>query len=208
MIQVKQLFTHPVKGLTPQALSQVDLRVGYGVLGDRAFALMYDSSDPETADPIVPWTQKKNLAMQCERPELAALACKYDPATRVLTVGQNNGEVLIADTGTPDGRAQISRFFSDYLSDVPSGQSAKYIQRRRLRLVGSGNGTTRYPDREPIHLSLVSAATLEHLSQVAGQSIDARRFRPNIVVEGVSAWEEFNWIGKEFDLGTARIFDY
>lgn len=205
MIQVKQLFSHPVKGLTPQALDQVDLRVGYGVLGDRAFALMYDTSDPETADPIVPWTQKKNLAMQCDRPELAALACEYDAATGVLTVRQNNGEVLVADTNAPGGRTQISHFFSDYLSAVPSGQSARYAKRRRLRLVGSGNGTTRYPDREPIHLSLLSAATLEHLSQVAGQPIDARRFRPNIVVEGVPAWEEFNWSGQEFDIGTARI---
>jgi uncharacterized protein YcbX len=51
----------------------------------------------------------------------------------------------------------------------------------------------------------VSAATLEDLSQVAGQPIDARRFRPNIVVEGVSAWEEFNWVGREFNIGTARI---
>jgi uncharacterized protein YcbX len=154
MSQVKQLFTHPVKGLTPQALLQVDLKVGYGVVGDRAFALMYDSaSDPETADPIVPWTKKENLAMQCDRPELAALACKYDPATGVLTVSQNNGEVLAADTNASDGRAQISRFFSDYLSAVPSGQSEMYAKHHRLRLVGSGNGTTRYPDREPIHLS-------------------------------------------------------
>ena len=206
MSQVKQLFTHPVKGLTPQALLQVDLKVGYGVVGDRAFALMYESAtDPETADPIVPWTKKKNLAMQCDRPELAALACKYDPATGVLTVSQNNGEVLAADTNASDGRAQISRFFSDYLSAVPSGQSEMYAKHHRLRLVGSGNGTTRYPDREPIHLSLVSAATLEDLSQVAGQPIDARRFRPNIVVEGVSAWEEFNWVGREFNIGTARI---
>lgn len=204
-IQVKQLFTHPVKGLTPQALDQATLRVGYGVHGDRAFALMYDEADPRTADPIIPWTQKKNLAMQCDRPELAALACQYDPATGVLTVKQDNIEVVVADTNSPDGRAQIGQFFSDYLLSVPSAQSAKYAKRRSLRLVGSGNGTTRYPDREPIHLSLLSAETLEQLSQVAGQSIDARRFRPNIVVEGVSAWEEFNWVGQEFDIGTARI---
>ena len=205
MIQVKQLFTHPVKGLTPQPLNQVELKVGYGVPGDRAFALMYDSADPETADPIFPWTQKKNLAMQCDRPELAALACEYDPATGVLAVRQNNGEVLAADTNAPEGRAQISHFFSEYLSRVPSGQSARYVERRHLRLIGSGNGTTRYPDRDFIHLSLVSAATLADLSQVASQMIDARRFRPNIVVEGVAAWEEFNWVGQEFDIGTARI---
>ena len=204
-IQVKQLFTHPVKGLTSQALDHADLRVGYGLSGDRAFALLYDSSDPETADPITPWIDKNKLAMQRDRPELAALACGYEPSTGVLTVKRNQAELLAADTNTPTGRTQISHFFSDYLANVPSGQSGRYANRNQLRFIGTKNNNTRYADREHIHLSLISEATLDHLSEVAGQWIDVRRFRPNIVVEGVSAWEEFTWVGQEFELGTARI---
>ena len=43
------------------------------------------------------------------------------------------------------------------------------------------------------------------MSELAGQQIDVRRFRPNIVLEGVPAWEEFNWVEQEMQLGTARI---
>lgn len=200
-IRVKQLFTHPVKGLTPQLETRVNFRVGHGIPGDRAFALLYEPTDSESADPIVPWMKKKNFAMQCDRPELAALACEYEPSTGVLTVRREGVDLLHADANTPSGRAQISHFFSEYLTTV----SEQDVQQCRLRLVGDGNGTTRYPDREPVHLSLVSTATLERLGELAGAFIDSRRFRPNIVIEGVSAWEEFDWVGQEIEIGTARI---
>ncbi len=200
-IRVKQLFTHPIKGLTPQLSTRVDLLAGHGIPGDRAFALMYDTADAQTTDPIVPWKNKKSFAMQCDRPELAALACEYEASTGILTVRSEEAELLTAEANTAIGRTQISQFFSHYLTTV----SDQKIEQRRLRLVGSGEGATRYPDRNHVHLSLVSTATLENLSQVSGQFIDSRRFRPNIVVEGISAWEEFNWIGQKFNIGTARI---
>ncbi|MGV0029193.1 MOSC domain-containing protein [Phormidesmis priestleyi] len=200
-IRVKQLFTHPIKGLTPQLITRVDLLAGHGIPGDRAFALMYDTADAETAAPIVPWMKKKSFAMQCDRPELAALTCEYEASTGVLTVRREEIELLRADANTAIGRTQISQFFSHYLTTV----SDQKIEQRPLRLVGSGDGTTRYPDRNHVHLSLISTATLENLSQITGQFIDSRRFRPNIVVEGISAWEEFDWIGQEFEVGTARI---
>jgi uncharacterized protein len=205
VIRVKQLFSHPVKGLTPSLETRVDLRAGHGIPGDRAFALLYDLpqsvTQSETADPIVPWMRKKSFAMQCDRPELAALICEYEPTTGVLTVRHEDVEMLTAETHTAIGRTQISQFFTDYLTTV----SESDIAPRPVRLVGVGDGTTRYPDREAAHLSLVSTATLENLSQVAGQFVDSRRFRPNLVIEGVSAWEEMDWIGKEFEIGTARI---
>ncbi|KAM3113365.1 MOSC domain-containing protein [Phormidesmis sp. 146-33] len=200
-IRVKQLFTHPVKGLTPQLSTRVDLLAGHGIPGDRAFALMYDTADAQTTDPIVPWKNKKSFAMQCDRPELAALACEYEASTGILTVRREDAELLMAEANTAIGRTQISQFFSHYLTTV----SDQKIEPRPLRLVGTGEGTTRYPDRNHVHLSLISTATLENLSQLTGQFVDSRRFRPNIVVEGVSAWEELNWVGREFNIGTARI---
>ncbi|HEY9846883.1 MAG TPA: MOSC domain-containing protein, partial [Candidatus Caenarcaniphilales bacterium] len=77
--------------------------------------------------------------------------------------------------------------------------------RAPLRLVGTNQGATRYPDREPVHISLVSQASLRHLSELIGQPIDSRRFRPNLVLEGVPAWTEMDWIGHKFQLGTAQL---
>lgn len=204
MIQIKQLFIHPVKGLTPKNCDRVDLQAGHGIPGDRAFALMFDS-DASRESVIVPWMKKQSFAMQCDWPGLAALNCQYDPQTGVLTVKRNWVELLVAQTNTESGRDRINAFFTGYLAAIYPSQSARHPDRTPLQLVGDGNGTTRYPDRELGHLSLVSQATLDQLSVTVGKAIDVRRFRPNIVVEGVSAWGEFNWVGQEINLGTARL---
>lgn len=204
-VRVKQLFTHPVKGLTPQAENRVYLQAGHGIPGDRAFALMYDSTSSDNASSVIPWMKKQNFAMQCDWPGLAALDCHYEPSTGILTVKRKGVELLVAETNTSDGRYAIGAFFTGYLAAIYPSQSARHPDRAPLRLVGDGAGTTRYPDREPVHLSLVSQATLDQLSEVALKLVDVRRFRPNVVLEGVPAWAEFDWVGQEIHLGTARL---
>lgn len=202
--RVLQLFTHPFKGLTPQALKHTKLIAGQGIQGDRAFALMY-SNNFSNASLVVPWMKKQNFAMQCDWPGLAALDCQYDPQTSVLTVKRKDVELLIAETNTPTGRDRIGAFFTGYLAAIHPSQSARHPDRAPLRLVGDSSGTTRYPDREPVHLSLVSQATLDQIGEAVGQWVDVRRFRPNVLLEGVPAWAEFDWVGQEIQLGTVRL---
>lgn len=195
---VKELFTHPVKGLTPQKCDRVFLLCDHGIPGDRAFALMYETVITQVPDTEVPWMQKKNFAMQCDLPVLAALNCQYDSISTIMTVKQDDRDLLSAATNTPEGRDHLSTFFSEYIA-------SHRPQRGMLRLVGDPGGKTRYSDRQPVHISLVSQATLDALTITAGVEIDARRFRPNVVLAGIPAWEEFNWVGQELQIGQARI---
>ena len=207
-MRVKQLFTYPIKGLTPQAENSVYLKAGHGIPGDRAFALMYASGatiDGPPPEQIVPWMKKQNFAMQCDWPGLAALVCHYEPKSELLTVKRQGVELLVAETNTVTGRDRIGAFFTGYLAAIHPSSSAKHPNRDPLRLVGDGTGATRYPDREPVHLSLLSQATLDQLSEAAGGLVDVRRFRPNVLLEGIPAWAEFDCVGQEFELGTARI---
>jgi len=208
-VQVKQLFTHPVKGLTPQVKDRVFLKAGHGIPGDRAFALMYeDVSSGDTINhvsTVVAWMKKQNFAMQADWPGLAALDCDYHPETDELTVKRQGVKLLVAQTHTPAGRYAIGAFFTGYLAAIYPNQAARHPDRSPLRLVGDRSGETRYPDREPVHLSLVSQATLDELARLAGKPIDVRRFRPNVLLEGVAAWAEFDWVGQEIQLGTARL---
>ncbi|MES1023301.1 MOSC domain-containing protein [Gloeocapsa sp. BRSZ] len=191
---ITELFVHPIKGLTPQAETQVNLQAGHGVIGDRAFALMYDNS--ASFDDVVPWMHKRNFAMQCDLPALAALSCHYDFQSTLLTIKHKERELLAAKTNNTEQRKLISSFFTGYLAtDVKSP----------LRLVGENDGKTRYPDRNTVHISLINQATLDQLSDIAKQRVDVKRFRPNIVFEGIPAWTEFDWIGQHFQLGSAQI---
>jgi uncharacterized protein YcbX len=204
---VKQLFTYPIKGLTPQAMSEFALTAGHGIKGDRAFALMFADSMKSANIPTenAPWMSKKHLAVQNDWPLLAALECHYEPETAVLTVKRQGLGVLTAETNTAPGRDRISSFFTEYLATIEPTKEARHPQRLPLHLAGNSSGETRYPDREPVHISLLTQATLDQLTARAGSHIDVRRFRPNIVLEGMEAWSEFELIGKQFQLGNARI---
>ncbi|MBO3464435.1 MOSC domain-containing protein [Aetokthonos hydrillicola Thurmond2011] len=204
-IHVQQLFIYPVKGLSPQKCDRVLLQVGHGIPGDRTFALMYQEEDSlHHSCYDVPWMKKKHFITQNDWSALGALDSYYDAAINTLTVKRDGVELLVADTVSPSGRDRIAAFFTGYLAAIHPTHAARHPERAPLQFVGEF-GKTRYPDREPAHISIVSQATINHLSELAGQTVDVRRFRPNIVLEGVSAWEEFDWVGQEMQIGTARI---
>ena len=208
---VQQLFIHPIKGLTPQECHAAFLKVGHGMKGDRAFALMFieEGQTLESAE-TVPWKSKKYFAVQNDWPGLARLECSYDPETAELTVcRRNNSQItptlLVAKTNTTTGRAEIRSFFTGYLAGLQPTDAARHPSHGPLELVGSEHGETRYSDRESGHISLISQATLDDISSSLGTKVDIRRFRPNIVLDGVPAWGEFDWVGKELQLGDSRI---
>ncbi len=93
----------------------------------------------------------------------------------------------------------------DYLAGLTPTESARHPHPSSVKLVGDPTGNTRYPDRHPVHISLVSQATLEAIAAAVGDRIDVRRFRPNILLDGVSPWEEFEWVGREISIGTAKL---
>lgn len=207
MAIVKQLFTHPVKGLTPQAWERVMLQVGHGIPGDRAFALMYAEKELTNAVDLqdMGWLKKQFLAMQNDWPGLAALGCQYDAQTQTLIVQRQGVTLLSASTATSEGRTAIGTFFTGYLAALHPTQTARHPHKAPLQFIGNVEGNTRYPDREPVHISLIGQASLAHLGEQVGHDIDPRRFRPNILLDGTMAWEEFAWVNQEFALGTARI---
>ena len=201
---VTQLFTHPIKGLTPKQCQQIFLTAGHGIKGDRAFALMFLDSDNPTQPEILPWMSKKHFAVQNDWPGLAALDCDFNQETGFLTVRRQEVELLKANTNLAEGRDRISAFFTDYLATLEPNKGARHPQKAPLRLVGNGN-TSRYPDREAVHISIISQATMDDLAAKAGQILDVQRFRPNVVVEGIDAWSEFNLVGQQLRLGNVQI---
>ena len=178
------------------------LEADVGIRGDRAFALMFEDAGG-VDEAIVPWMPKKHFAVQNDWPGLAALDCRYDAQTDRLQVCHQGTEVLIAQTETE--RDRINGFFSDYLATLTPTEKARHPIPSPVKLVGTRTGQTRYPDRQPVHLSVLSQATLDAIGEAVGRTIDVRRFRPNVLIDGVTAWEEFNWVGREMTIGAAKI---
>ncbi|WP_199247660.1 MOSC domain-containing protein [[Phormidium] sp. ETS-05] len=207
-MKISKIFTHPIKGLTPQEQERVWVDGGLGIRGDRAFALMFsDSAHSTTTGQSVPWMSKKNFAVQNDWPALAALKCHYEAETGRLTVENGDPQsLLVADTTTEAGRERIGAFFTGYLAASRPTEKARHPQVTPVRLVGENvPGRSQYLDRQQGHISLIGASTLEDIAAKCGVRVDPRRFRPNMVLEGVPPWGEFDWVGQRFHLGDCEF---
>jgi len=105
------------------------------------------------------------------------------------------------------GPAITIRFLSDRrearLVDGPWAQALSAFIGRPLRIVAPENGVDR--GREGA-VSIISRASVQRLADVAGQEeIDSRRFRMLIEVDGVDPHEEDSWVGRELQIGSARV---
>nr|WP_206043796.1 MOSC domain-containing protein [Geitlerinema sp. P-1104] len=203
-IEVKTIFKHPVKGFTPQVCDRVELRRDFGMVGDRAFAFMFtDTGNPQ---PQTPWLPKKYLAVQNDWGGLAKLRCSYHPHRQELELHLGETLAIVESVSTEEGRDRLSQFVSDYLQTLTPSPTARHPQATPVRLIGMPTEDTRYPDRHPGQISLLSQATLDAIAAKVGQSqIDSRRFRANFVVDGLPPWGEFDWVGRQLQLGTATI---
>jgi uncharacterized protein YcbX len=210
--QVKEIFIHPVKGLTGQRCDRTTLIPGHGIAGDRGFALLFldENLDKKLTDvkwqgeQTIDWISKKYFAVQNDWPGLACLRCDYQPSTGFFRVQQGGILVLEADLRSLKQRKKVDEFFTNYLQTLTPNPGARHPQTAPVKLVGDGL-TSRYPDRNVHHISLIGQGTLDELSAKMGEPVSAERFRANFVIAGLPAWQEFQWLEQLLFLGEVKI---
>lgn len=193
MPRVVALFRHPVKGFTPERLDELVVQSDGRVAGDRVLAFRFaDAATPEDRDGLDHWPKSKGLALQ-DFPALAALTLSYDDVARRVTIA--HGDRLLTHAGLDvDGRAELEAAVTQYVLDSPDAARLRRPGRLPLVLVGDGE-RARFQDRSRGYVSVHSTASVAALGQALEQPIDDRRFRSNIVIDGVEAWDELAWTG-------------
>jgi len=56
-----------------------------------------------------------------------------------------------------------------------------------------------------LRLHLVNRQSVLDLARVLGQEVDPLRFRANVMVDGVEAWAEHEWVGRRVRLGSVVV---
>jgi uncharacterized protein YcbX len=162
-------------------------RVGKpGLLGDRAFVLL---------------DERDRVATIRDHFPLLQLRAAYDADRDELALTMPDGRVVSAVVARGDER--VARMFGE--RDVPCHEvvgpwsealTAFTGLRLRLARTAPGQGFDGFP------VSLCSTASVRRLADVAGRShVDERRFRQNIMIDGVEPHEEDSWIGSEVRIG-------
>lgn len=191
MISVKSLQRYPVKGLSAEPLPFADVTPGQTLASDRAFAV---ENGPSGFDPQAPsWMPKMKFLCGMKNPKLARLSSHYEDATGVLTVKSETGSAS-GDLATPEGRAAIEAFLSDFMGEEKRGP---------LRVLASPGHS--FSDVAKKVVSFINLASTEEIGRALGAGVDPIRFRGNVHLAGLEPWMEATWLGRTFQIGDAKF---
>jgi uncharacterized protein len=192
---IEALYRYPVKGLTPEALQSVELLPGKTLPFDRAYAI---ENGPGPFDPDNPkHLQKVHFVMLMRNEELATIRSLFDDASETLVITKAGAEIARGNLRTEEGRAAVEDAITRI---VTSG-----LRGRPKVVVSAGHSFSDVADK-CVHV--VNRQSLTSLEGMMGAPIDARRFRPNLVIDGLEAWQELELVGKKLKTGgvTLEIF--
>ena len=199
MPHVVALYRYPIKGFKPQACSTLTVLDEGRIAGDRALAFRFANNDV----PDKEGSSKHEHAVLVNAPGLARLDASIDRTQRRLGISLG-GDVLVEDSLDAEGRTRIAAAVERYVLSLPEHPLAQ-AERRPLRLVGDGE-TSRYQDNARGEVTLHSRETLTSVADALNdREVDEARFRSNIAIEGVSAWEENDWVGRRIRVGAVEF---
>ena len=188
MTRIAEIFRYPIKGLSPERLSKVDLKPGGSIPLDRAFAIAHGSTEFDPADPkFLPKTKFLTLA---KNERLAALSSRYIENQQELIIERNGHRVARGQLNTPVGRQMIEQFFAGFLGDEVRG-SPKLLRAKAHT----------FSDVPRHCLSLINISSLRELERVMKVPIDPLRFRANLYFDTGVPWEEVDWCDKIIKIG-------
>jgi uncharacterized protein YcbX len=192
-MQIESLYRYPVKGLTPEPLTQAALTPGRCIPWDRAFALSQGNSAFDITQPH--WAPKSNFMCLLKNAGVAALKTRFDEATGHLHITLPNGAHFHHSTLTPEGQSALTTFFTDFL-----GPEARFgPENRAPEFVHVPNHS--FCDHRTQVISLIGLGSLQALESAAGAARDKRRFRANIYIENIDPWAEFTWLNRKIAIG-------
>ena len=203
MPRVVALYRHPVKGFTPESLDRLTVQADGRIAGDRVLAFRFaDATRAEDrGDGLEHWPKSQGLALETF-PELAVLQLRYDDDARRVRI-ERDGSVLV-EAGLDDaGRAALVEAVTAFVRASADGRRLDRPGRLPLALVGDGV-RSRFQDRARGFVSVHSRASVDALNTALPDPVDDRRFRSNVVIDGVDAWEELDWTG-EVRIGDVRL---
>ncbi len=190
MAQIAQIWRHPIKSHGREALAKVELTAGQCLPHDRHWAVAHDAAKlPEDGG----WAPCNHFSRGAKAPLLQALQSSFDEASNTITLTHPRQPGL---TFNPDRKEDQDRFISWVKPLCPPDRALPD------RVVAAGRGMT---DTDFPSISLISMASHTALETQLGRKISALRWRGNILMAGLSAWEERGWIGKRIRLGGAVL---
>lgn len=186
-VRIVGLYRYPVKGFSPEPLERADIEAGGTMPFDRAFAI---ENGPSGFDPATPaYFPKAYFLMLMKNERMAEFQTRFDDLTGIFRIFRDGSVMVEGSLRTAEGRAAIEAWIAEnFRSEL-----------RGVPRILSADGFS-FSDVAEKVLHLVNLASVHDLESKLGRTVDPLRFRPNVIVEGLAAWEELEWPEKEVRL--------
>ena len=200
MPRVVALYRYPVKGFTPEECRTLTILDEGRVAGDRVLAFRFaDSAVPDDQ-----WSRKHDCVVLMNTPGLARLEVRFDHQARRLAIGLD-GRTLADEALDEEGRGRLASAMERYVGGLAENPLSGHPRRVPLRLIGNGV-TPRFQDNVDGHTTLHGRGSLAAVSVAVGDpALSEVRFRSNIVVGGLDAWQELDWMGRRLLVGEVEF---
>jgi len=200
MPRVAALYRYPVKGFTPEECDTLTVLDDGRIAGDRVLGIRF--ADTAAADEA--WSKKTEMVALMNTPGLARLHLRFEEAA--LRLHLSFASTVFVDTVlNQDGRQQLATAVAEYVLTLDENPLAGHPERLPLRVIGDGI-TPRYHDAEAGQVTLHGRGSLHALTAALAHAEDCElRFRSNIALEGLGAWEEQRWVGHKVRIGTVTF---
>ena len=186
MPRISAIYTAAVKSLALQQRTSVSVGLS-GIAEDRRFHLIDGGG---------------RLLTQRQRPQLAQVGATYVAASDRLTLAFPDGDEISGEieVGEPVRTPVWGRLVPGRVVAGPWNGALSALCRGPVRLVKTDDAGLSF-DEYPV--SLLSQASIDLLGQLAAgiKEFEARRFRPNFLLEGCSPHEEDSWLGGVLAVG-------
>lgn len=177
------IWRHPIKSHGSERLEAVTLEAGRALPWDRVWAVAHEAAQLPSG-----WSPCQNFSRGAKAPGLMAITARFDETTGNIHLRHPDLPDLSIDPDK-DGAALVA--WAGGL--IPDGRAASAHVHR---VDGVAMTDTPFPS-----ISLLNAASNRALGQKLGRTLDQRRWRGNLWIEGMAPWEEFDLVGKTLLIG-------
>ena len=183
----------PVKSISFQTVSDCKIRKNIGIVGDRVFAfskgLEFDQAqlfEKNLDERRGKWNKILTL-------KNSPVLNKYNFKLKdnKLTFTQKNNEILTIDVS----KTSEHKLLSNKILELESSLQ-KPIFLMKNKNIPFFDTSISNKTLLTHSISLINNQSIEDFKNKTNQEIETQRFRGNIFVDGIEAWEERSWIGK------------
>jgi uncharacterized protein len=199
MPHVVALYRYPVKGFTPEECDRLRVLDEGRIAGDRVLGVRF--ADTEAADDA--WSRKSGMLALINTPGLARLCVKFDEEAFRLHISLGTS-VLFDESLDPQGRQRLATLLASYVAKLDVNPLTDHPERLPLRVIGDGH-SPRYHDEPAGRVTLHGRGSLGAVQAAVGNEVSELRFRSNIAVDGLTAWEEQTWVGRKLRIGAIEF---